>query len=456
MDYQEIPNSAKSSPDLGKLTVGSKIGYGMGDFAASIVFQAVTLFLLYYFTDVFLLGATTAGIVFFISKIWNAVCDPTMGYVADRTRTRWGRNRPFLLFGALPLGASFFLLFASPDLTGPGKTTYALITFLAFSTAYSVINIPYGALTANLTLDTSERSSLTAYRMAFAILGALTAAGTVKPLVALFPDEISGFRAVGAAFGLICIAVNVATFLSVRERVSPPLDESMSLKQDLSLVVHNRPFLLLTISTIIQMVSINVLAAMLNYYFKYNLGAETYIPVAFLCFFATAMAMLPVWVKLSNRIGKKASLICGMSLLGGVLITLRLTMTTNIPLILALFVVGGAGMSTQYLCPWAMIPDTVEYSQWKTGLRREGILYGFFNFSFKFSAAFAGIIAGFGLDFYRYVPNAEQAPATLQGIARLMTIVPAALIFMGLAVIWFYPIDAALHGRMVDEIKARA
>ncbi|MBN1534793.1 MAG: MFS transporter [Spirochaetes bacterium] len=448
-------SSTGRSTDAEKLGVLNKLGYGIGDFAANITFQSVTLFLLYFFTDVFMIGAASAGVIFFIAKLWNAACDPSMGYVADRTRTRWGRNRPFLLFGALPLGLAYFLLFASPDLSPAAKTAYALVTFLAFSTCYSVINIPYGALTANLTLDTNERSSLTGFRMAFAILGTLLVAGATKPIVALFPDQTVGFRMIGIIYGSLCVAVNIITFSAVRERVMPPKEQGMSFRQDLKLVAGNRPFIILTVSTILQMMAINLLAAMINYYFKYNLRAESYIPVAFLCLFATAMVALPLWVFVSGKWGKKTSFICGMTLLSFVLLGLRFIPAGNIVPVLGLFVVAGIGMATQYLCPWSMIPDTVEYAQLKTGLRREGILYGFFNFAFKFSAAFSGILAGFGLDFFGYVPNVAQHQRALDGIGLMMTVLPFVLIIAGVALIFFYPIDAAAHARIVAELEAK-
>ncbi len=450
-------NSSKPADVLGaeRLSVGSKLGYGAGDFAANIVFQTVTLFLLYFYTDVFMLGASTAGVIYFIAKIWNAVCDPTMGYIADRTHTRWGRNRPFLLFGALPLGTAFFLLFAGPDLSPVGKTAWALVTFLLFSATYSVINIPYGALTANLTLDTDERSSLTGFRMAFAILGTLTAAGAAKPIVALFPDQITGFRMTGLVFGALCVVVNIITFASVKERVAPPREENMSFREDLRIVIKNGPFILVTVSSIFQMVAINLLAAMINYYFKYNLGAEGYIPVAFLCLFATAMVAMPLWVFLTTRWGKKNVLMAGTGLMALMLLALLAVPGGNMGMILAIFVAAGIGMATLYLCPWAMIPDTVEYSQWKTGKRREGILYGFFNFSFKFAAAFAGITAGFGLDLVDYLPNAAQQGSALTGIRIMMTVVPVLFIIAGIVIIAFYPIDSAMHRKMVGEIAER-
>jgi glycoside/pentoside/hexuronide:cation symporter, GPH family len=437
-----------------KIPLGMKVGYGIGDFAFNLIFQTITLYLVYFFTDVFMIGATVAGAIFFIAKIWNAVCDPTMGFIADRAHSRWGKNRPFLLFGAIPVGFAFFLIFFAPQIPVFWRSVYALVTFLLFSALYSMVTIPYGALTASMTMNGDERSGLTGIRMACAILGTLVTAGAAKPIIAMFPNEVIGFRMIGAIFGGICAIVLLTTFASVRERVQPPSEEHKSFKEDLKMVSKNRPFIILTVSTILQMVAISLLAIMINYYFKYNLGAEKDIPVAFMCLFITAFLCMPFWVFMTKKIAKKSVLAIGTSLIAFVTLALFILNNPEMNLILGLFVLAGVGMSTVYLCPWAMIPDTVEYSQWKTGLRREGILYGFFNFAFKFSSAFAGFAAGLGLEFYRYAPNIKQEAYTLDGIRLLMSIVPCVFIIAGIMIILFYPIDEPLHKKMVEDIKS--
>jgi GPH family glycoside/pentoside/hexuronide:cation symporter len=436
-----------------KIPVGMKIGYGIGDFAFNLIFQTITLFLLYFFTDVFMIGAAAAGTIFFIAKIWNAVCDPTMGFVADRAHSRLGKNRVFLLLGAIPVGFMFFLLFFAPQIPGAWRVVYALVTFLLFSALYSVVTIPYGALTASMTMDGGERSTLTGIRMSCAILGTLVTAGATKPVIALFSSEVTGFRVTGAMFGGIAALVLLTTFATVRERVTPPSEEKKKFGEDLRMVSKNRPFIILTTSTIMQMIALSLIAIMVNYYFKYNLNSEKDIPVAFMCLFITAFVFMPFWVFMSKKISKKNVMAIGSLLLGLVTLTLFLFENPEKNLLYALFVVAGIGMSTVYLCPWSMIPDTVEYSQWKTGLRREGILYGFFNFAFKFASAFAGFIAGIGLDFFNYVPKVSQQASSLFGIKLLMSIVPFVFIAAGIAIILFYPITEAMHKRMVQDIQ---
>lgn len=430
-----------------------KIGYGVGDFAANLVFQSIMLYLMYFFTDVFMLSAAAAGTIFLVSKIWDAVSDPLMGSLCDRTRSRWGRKRPFLLFGAVPLGICFVLLFAAPALSPSGKIIYGLITFLLVCTAYTVVNIPYGALTAAITLDSDERSSITGYRMFFAILGTLAVAGATKPLVAQFSNPTAGFRIISLCYAVFAVGLTLVTFFSVREDATANTDiGGFDLKETARIVSRNQPFFVLTVGMFCHLTAIGLLAAMVNYYFKYNLNKEGVVPIAFLCLFATAAMAIPFWVWVSKKKGKKTAFNAGMALLAMVLVALYFGKALSIQIIISLFVLGGIGLSTIYLSPWAMVPDTVEYAEWKTGLRREGVLYGLFFFGQKLAAAFAGFIAGQGLELAGYMPNAIQSASALFGIRLLMTIVPTALIVIGMGFISFYPIDQKFHAQIVREI----
>ncbi len=203
----------------GRLTMGTRLGFGVGDFGANLVFQSTLIFLIFYFTDVFGIAAPIAGTIFLVAKAWDAVSDPVVGYLSDRTRTRWGKKRPYLLFGAIPLGIFFVLLFASPPMAPAFKPYYGMIMFLLVCTFYAVVNVPYGALAASMTLDSHERSKLSGFRTFFALMGALVVAGGMMPLVGLFPNQTIGFRMAAAIFGVIAVAVTYVTFFSVREVV---------------------------------------------------------------------------------------------------------------------------------------------------------------------------------------------------------------------------------------------
>lgn len=444
------------------LSIKTKLGYGLGDFGANMVFQSVVLFLMFYLTDVFLITASAAGTIFLIAKIWDAVSDPMMGYISDKTKSRWGQKRPYLLFGAVPLGICMALLFYTPSISSEAKIWYALIMFLLVCTAYTVVNIPYGALTANLTHDSKERSRLTGYRMFFAVVGTLFVAGATKPLVGLFADPVSGWRFVGILYGSLATLFTLITFISVQERVQHSETEQYRLKDVATTLSVNRPFIFLSIGVFMHLCAIGVLASMVNYLFKYNFSKEDFIPVAFLCMFATAALAIPLWVFISNKIGKKHAFNIGMGLLAVILIILYFVKDFNFVFFTVLFVSAGVSVSTVFFSPWAMIPDTVEYSQWKTGLRREGVIYGFFYFSQKLAAACAGFITGVGLTLCGYIQpkfidkilTAQlQSVDTLAGIKILTTLIPLALIVVGIIFISLFPIDEKMHKELLQKIE---
>ncbi|MEW6528188.1 MAG: MFS transporter [Spirochaetota bacterium] len=443
------------------LSIKTKIGYGLGDFGANMVFQSVVLYLMFYLTDVFLITAAAAGTIFLIAKIWDAVSDPMMGYISDKTRSRWGQKRPYLLFGAVPLGLSMALLFYAPSLGDEAKTLYALVMFLLVCTAYTVVNIPYGALTANLTLDSNERSRLTGYRMFCAVIGTLFVAGATKPLAGLFHNPVDGWRFVGVLYGSIAAIFTLITFASVRERVQHSEAEEYRLKDIATTLSVNKPFIFLSIGVFMHLCAIGVLASMVNYLFKYNFNKEDFIPVAFLSMFATAAVAIPLWVFISNKLGKKHAFNMGMGLLAVILVVLYFAKQFNFAFFTVLFVAAGVSVSTVFFSPWAMIPDTVEYSQWKTGLRREGIIYGFFYFSQKLAAACAGFITGVGLTVCGYIQpklidnvlTAQiQSFDTLAGLKILTTLIPLALIVCGIVFISLYPIDEKMHKDILQKI----
>lgn len=434
-----------------RVGVGMKFGYGVGDFAFNLAYQTTALFLLYFFTDVFALGAAAAGTIFLVSKLWDAVSDPMMGYISDHTNSRWGKKRPYILFGAVPLGLALFLLFASPDIPVDMRFIYGLITFIFFCTVITVLNVPYAALTASLTLDIKERANITGYRMTFGLIGTLVAAGATKLIVAAFPDEVTGFRMMSIFYGLIIAVVMFTTFASIRERIVH-LEEKQPFLKNLRVIFVNRPFLILAAATIMFMIAINMLAAVVNYYFKYNLKAEKMIPLAFLALFVTAAALIPLFVYISNKKSKKFAFNLGMGFLALTLIALFFFGERGLTITMVIFIAAGTGMSTVFLSPWAMIPDTVEYSEWKTGLRREGILYGCFFFCFKLGSAIAGFLAGLGLDVFGYVANVEQSESSLLGIRLMISLIPLVFVIAGMVLLSAYPIDEAYHKKMIDDI----
>lgn len=443
-----------------RLPAGVKLGYGVADFGISLCFNLPAFFLLYYFTDVFFIPAAAAGLVLFFAKIWDALISPVMGYLSDHTRTRWGRKRPYLAFGAPLAALSIFLVYASPEIAGEGwRIAYAMGSFTLFCTLMTIIIVPFGALTADLTADSHERSVLSAFRVVFAISGTLVAAGATRPLVVFFGgpsgilSEARGFRMVGLVYGLILVVTVLASFLSVRERNSSVDTERSSLRENLRVVLGNRPFLILTLGVMMHQIAINTMSGVVVYFFKYSLRAESMIPYAFMALMTTSALSIPVFLRISKTRGKKLAYNLGMGIMAVLCVPIFLYAERSIVFTIVMFALVGLGLGTVYLSPWAMVPDTVEYSQWKTGLRREGILYGFFYFAFKLSVAVPGILVGTVLKLCGYVPNTAQNQVVLLGIKSLLTIIPAVFVIAGIVLISLFPIDETMHLKMRREIE---
>lgn len=448
----------KENSFISRLTVPMKLGYGAGEVSFNIAYQTTALYLIFFFTDIFGIAAGAAGMIMFYSKIWDAVSDPMMGYISDHTKSRWGSKRPYLLFGTIPLAITFMLLFYSPPIeTESLKIVYGLVTFVLFCTAITIVNVPYGALTANLTLDSNERAVVTGYKGVFGIIGVLIAAAATRPVVNILGkgDEVIGFRYMGIAYGFLIIIAILITFFSVRELVAHPKKEKSSLFENLKVIFTNKPFLILAAGTISHLTAVMTTAAVVNYYFKYILKNEAMIPVAFLCLFVTAIAFMPLFVKISTKKSKKYAYNIGMGSFAVVLVLLFFFGEKNIYLTLFLFLLGAAGMATNWLSAWSMVPDTVEYSQWKTGLRREGVIYGAFFFCQKFPAALAAFIVGLVLTHVGYVANVEQTEISLMGIRLLLTLIPVGFIIIGIVFISLFPLDASMHQKILRDIDER-
>jgi GPH family glycoside/pentoside/hexuronide:cation symporter len=435
-----------------RIGLGVKLGYGIGDFGFNLLVQTVAVHLMFFFTDVYAISAAAAGTISLVSKIWDAVIDPGLGMLVDRTRTRWGSKRPYLLFGSLPVGLSIFLLFLGPSLPQTWRIAYGAVSFLLFCTALSVANIPYTALSASISLDSRARSSLSAWRMSLAIIGTLVAAGATRLLVDLLPTMLEGFRVVSAGYGLLAALIMLVTFFSVRERVVEQKQESAEKGQGFRVLTANPPYLLLTGGMFLFNVAVGMTASGVNYLFKYNLGAESSASYALLALLGTAVLSIPLYLLLANRTSKRLSFVVGMSILAAVLGALYFVSERGVGLTIGLFVVGGIGMSSIYFCPWAMLPDTVEYSQWKLGVRREGLLFGTFFLFQQLGSAVALFLQGMGLHLAGYTANTAQSARSLAGIRLLMTLVPLAFVLAGIVLVSFYSISAERHRQIVQEI----
>jgi GPH family glycoside/pentoside/hexuronide:cation symporter len=445
----DIPRG-RVAPRLG---AGRIAGYGLGDFAFNLTFTFCSLFLLYFYTDVLGLSATTGGLIIMAALIWEGATDPVVGVLANRTISRWGRYRPYLLFGAVPLALSFSAMFWPTGLSGTGLAIYAFATHLLFRTVYTVVNIPYIALSAQMTSDSVERGKLAGARMMFAILCGLVLAGASLPLAGALGGGTAGFFHLSMIYALVTAGILLLCFSITGESAAEVSDQHPTLGDMIRALRANRPFQLLLAATLLGSVAYTMSGKAMVYYMKYSVGSEKAVTTGLaIGLLAAAMAMVP-WMWLARRTSKRVVWLSGVVLTSLVSVVIYALTSKAGPLLWSLLALSGIGNAAFILSFWSMVPDTVEYGELHSGTRAEGAISGFIIFSQKVALGIGTGLLGVILDLVGYRANQVQAPETLHGITIMFTLVPLSLSLIGAGFIWFYPLDQREHGRIVDELS---
>ncbi|MEO1081652.1 MAG: MFS transporter [Pseudomonadota bacterium] len=445
------------------LSVREKLGYGLGDTASNFFFQVFNLFLMYYYTDIFGLAPAAVGAMFLVTKIIDAASDPIMGLIADRTNSRWGKYRPYLLWGAIPYGVCGYLMFAGPELSDTGKLIYAYVTYTAMMLAYTVVNVPYSALMGVISPSSIERTKVASYRFICAFLAGWLIATFVGPLKNMLGggDEAQGFRLTMVIFAIASIALFWVTFATTRERVKVKPRES-DIRQDLRALLSNGPWAVLFLSAIVTLMNIAVRNGSLLYYFKYYVGDDG--TPLFLIFDKTA-----VFLSLGL-----------ISMIGGIVLTKYLVEHfEKRMLMITLTLLNAASMAAFYFIPpedywmmvfvnclgsfvigptpalvWSMYADCADYGEWKTGRRITALVFSTVQFAQKMGLAVGAGVLGIVLGAFGFVANEVQSEGSLLGIRLMFSILPAALAIAGAVFILFYRIDARTISQMEDELAA--
>jgi GPH family glycoside/pentoside/hexuronide:cation symporter len=434
-----------------------KIGFGAGEFSSSIFFTVTSFWLMNFLTDEVRLSAALAGTALLIGKIWDAVIDPFIGYVSDHTRSRWGRRRPYILFFSIPFGIAFVLMFRNPGIEAEsGKFWWALLTYVFFCTVYSFTNIPYNSLLPEISPDYNERTNISGYKQAFAVIGTILGAGAAMPIMGLFASKTAGFIGMSAVFGFLAALSLLVTFFSVRE---PPHVEKLpgeSILKSLKDVFSNKPYLLLLTAWFSNSAAVAVMEAMLIYFYKYIFQAEEAVTFAMITLLLVTIATIPFWVWLAKRLSKKATYITGMTVtLLAVLVFAFAADRLGQTGALVIMAVAGFGFSSHYVLPWSMAPDTIEFGYARTGVRREGVYYSVWTFAIALGSALAGFLVGQVLDLFGYVPNVAQTEISILGMRLLIGLLPAILILLSNVALAFYPLDKKRYEALQAEISAR-
>jgi GPH family glycoside/pentoside/hexuronide:cation symporter len=420
----------------------------------NLFFTVLGFWSLNYLTDTAGLSAALAGFAVMAGKVWDAVTDPLMGYISDRTRSRWGRRRPYLLFGALPVFLAMWLFFTSPDTGDPRLLAlWAVLTLMFLNTANTVINVPYGSLTPELTGDYHERTSLNGYRFGCAVFGTIIGAAAVQPLVNAFPPPRRGFSVAGALLGGIVAITSLITFFGTRERRRSESEyPSEGFFATYRGVFSSRPYVVLLITYTLHLMGITLLQGILVYYTKYIYHREDITTPAMVILLLTAMVFIPVSVLVSKRIGKKRTYqICFAIIASACIIIFFLGQRLGTAFFLVMMVYTGIGVGFSYVAPWAMVPDAVDFDARKSGRRKEGAFYGMWTFTAKLGQSAAIFLSGLILSRGGYIADAEQGPGALLAIRLIIGPLPALMLLLAMALIRLYPLDEKTYMEIMEK-----
>jgi GPH family glycoside/pentoside/hexuronide:cation symporter len=436
-----------------KLSIGQMLGFGICDLGGNLFFTALGFWSLVYLTDTVGLSAALAGIAIMIGKFWDAVSDPLMGYLSDRTRSRWGRRRPYLLFGAIPLLFTMWFFFTNPHIQNPVfLTVWAAIALIFLNTAYTVVNIPYSSLTPDLTSDYNERTTLNGFRFGCAAIGTMLGAAAVQPIVDAFPTRSAGFSAVGIILGAVMAVTALITFFSTKERpITEDIPQEKFLKTYLG-VFKNKPYLVLVMVYALNIIGLNFLQGILVYYTKYIYAREDITPLAMLILLVTAIICIPISVIVSKKIGKKKTYQICFAVLGSACVILFfIGHLLGANFFLAFMVYAGIGLGFGYAIPFSMVPDTIDFDKAQGGGRREGSFYGMWTFISKAGQALSIFVSGLILSWGGYIADVAQSAESQFAIRLLIGPIPAVVLIAGMILLHFYPIDEKMYNEMMNK-----
>lgn len=425
---QEMNEMPVKSP---RISLKEKFAYGLGDVGNGFLFDLGQIYLLKFYTDILGLPAIMAGSVFLFTKVFDAFSDISVGTWIDSRRNigKRGKFRPFMLYGLLPLGLMTMVSFSNPDFTITGKLIFAYVTYMLFGLTYSIVNIPYGSIAASMTQEPIERTSLAAFRQCGSNAALLITTVAFMPIVTSFTDQATGYKAAVGTFAVLGMLITYYCYAHIHERiiVERPKEAKSSLGKSFGALLKNTPLLLLCLVNLFTFSAFNVKLAVQVFYCQYSLNDLSIVP--YMGFFSIGCVFLGVFCvsKVVRLLGGKKQaymLGCGIWAIGDLVNYFFVTTPT---MFIALSCVAFFGSAFVNSLNWALVADAVEYGEWKTGIRSEGIVYSFFTFFRKCSQAVAGFVPGMVLGLVGYVPNAVQTAQALAGIKGLMFIYPSVL-----------------------------
>jgi len=439
---------------MGHLSFKEKIGFSIGEYSASIVWQTLMYFLPAFYTDTYGLSAAAAGTMFLVVRLFDALNDPIMGSIADNTKTRWGKFRPYLLWFAIPYGVTAVLMFSVPDFSDLGKLIYAYATYALMMVIYTAIMIPYNAMVGVITPSISERTSISSYKFVFAYAAGMSVQAFIIPMVARLGDgnDVLGYRFTMLILGAICILFFFIAFYSSKERVQSPPEQRANVKVDLKNLFNNRAWLALFITSLLILIYVAVRSSVIVYYWQYLIGnkegASTFMVVGTFC---VLLGVLPTqW--LSIRMGKKKLFIICM-----VIITISsfgfYFANSNIYWLYAIQIIFSLASGPTFPLIWSMLADAADYGEYKYQRRTTGLIYSAATFGQKAGFSIGGAISLWILAYYGYQANEIQSEASLMGIRLNLSIIPGVIAMLSIIALFFYPLSDQEGNKINEQLK---
>jgi GPH family glycoside/pentoside/hexuronide:cation symporter len=451
-----VPGTKAADSAAPRLGLGRIVAFAAGDFGFNLYWQSLSLYLLFFYTDSVGLSAATAGLIYMVASIWDGLVDPAVGVLAGRTRSRWGRYRPYLLFGAPLLALAFALLYFRPPLAGTALIVAVLGAHLVFRSLYAAVNVPYAALTARITQRTDERATISGLRILFSTVAAATVALATQPIARAFTGRIdspAGFTAAAGVFAIIATAVIFSVFLTTREQATNEGAHSVAgIAESWRGVAGNRAFWTLVLGGGFMIACSTALGKSVLYYFKYALRDEAASRGALALSAASGLIIVPAWMLVSRRLSKRTIWLLSCGIYAAGLIGFGLAPPRSSALMAGFLIymqVGTLGLAFAY---WGMLPDTVEYGQWRTGVRAEGMVFGMALLFQKIALGLGAGLFGLALDAVGYRANVAQSPQTLHGLRLIMVALPLLGVAVCALAMAFNPLRRGVHETIVANL----
>jgi GPH family glycoside/pentoside/hexuronide:cation symporter len=455
-----------------KLSFKEKIAYGFGDLASVLYWQTFMLYFTYFYTDVFIIPAAAAATLFLVSRIWDGVNDPIMGMIADRTKTRWGKFRPYLLWLCVPFAIVGVFTFTVPNFGPAGKLIWAYVTFNAIMMLYTAINIPYTALLGVISADSTERTNVSSVKFRFAFAAGVIVSATLLPMVKAFGkgNDAHGWQLSFVIYGIAAVIFFLIAFKGTRERVQPPKTQKSSVKRDIFELITNGPWLILLATTMTFILFVAVRSSVTVHYFKYVIGSkELALP-----FLKTKTYTFEDLASAFNTIGQISAFIgaCLVSLFARavgkkkafvILFVIAIVSTAafyflsaeQIGLIFILQIIGSMTGGPLSVLLWAMYADTADYAEWKRGRRATGLVFSASTMSQKIGWAFGAYVALTLMSHVGFSPNQAQSEQSLKGLILLFSLIPAGLGVFSIILSLIYPLSDKRVAQIGAELSER-